>query len=49
MIADMKESYLMQVEEYAKANNIVNEAELAWCCSTYLHKWRSVISKVKSR
>ena len=46
---DLKASYPVQVDEYAVANKIKDEPDLAWWSKVVLRKSNRVISKVKSR
>ena len=49
LLKDMKASYPVQVAEYAVANNIEYETDLAWWSKVVLRKRNRIISKVKSR
>jgi len=48
-LKDMKESYPVQVAEYAVANKIAEEPAFKWWVSDVLRKRNRIISKVKSR
>ena len=48
-LKDLKESYPVQVAEYAKANKIDDEPAFAWWIGDVLRKRNTILSKVKSR
>jgi len=48
-LKDLKESYPIQVAEYAVANKLAEEPAFAWWISDVLRKRDRIISKVKSR
>ena len=48
-LKDLKESYPVQVAEYAVANKLAEEPAFAWWISDVLKKRDRIISKVKSR
>ena len=48
-LEDIKESYPIEVAEYAKANKISEEPAFAWWVNDVLRRRNRIISKVKSR
>lgn len=48
-LKDLKESYPIQLAEYAKANKISDEPAFAWWVKDVLRKRNSILGKVKSR
>jgi hypothetical protein len=48
-LKDLKESYLVQVAEYAVANKIAEQPVFAWWVPYVLRKRERIIQKVKSR
>ena len=48
-LKDLKESYPVEVAEYAKANKIAEEPAFAWWVNNVLKRRNRIISKVKSR
>ena len=48
-LKDLKESYPVQVAEYAKAAGIDDEPAFAWWVNTVIRKRNRIINKVKSR
>ena len=48
IIANLKESYPMQVAEHSKSDDLINDSSFSRWCPTYFWKLRRVISKVKS-
>jgi hypothetical protein len=48
-LKDLKESYPVELAEYAKANKIDDEPAFAWWVNDVLRKRNRIISKVKSR
>ena len=48
-LKDVKESYPVEVAEYAKANKISEEPAFAWWVNDVLRRRNRIISKVKSR
>lgn len=48
-LKDLKESYPVEVAEYAKANKIDKEPAFAWWVNEVLRRRNRIISKVKSR
>jgi hypothetical protein len=48
-LKDLKESYPVEVAEYAKANKIADEPAFVWWINDVLRRRNRIISKVKSR
>ena len=48
-LKDLKESYPVQLAEYAKANKIADEPAFAWWVNNVLRKRNRILAKVKSR
>jgi hypothetical protein len=48
-LKDLKESYPVEVAEYAKANKIADEPAFAWWVNDVIQRRNRIISKIKSR
>jgi len=48
-LSDIKESYPLDVAEYAAGNQIIAEPAFAWWCPLYLKKRRAILRKLKTR
>ena len=48
-LADIKESFPLEVSEYAKNNNIINEPAFAWWCYNALRKKKRYLSGAKTK
>ena len=48
-LKDLKESYPVQVAEYAVANNLETEPAFSWWVNTVLRKRNRILGKVKSQ
>ena len=48
-LADMKESFPLEVAEYAKGNNIIHEPAFAWWCHKVLRRKKRFIKGAKTR
>jgi hypothetical protein len=47
-LRNLKESYPVEVAEYAKANKIAEEPAFAWWVNKVIHQQNRIIAKVKS-
>ena len=47
-LAVLKDSCKMQLVDYSKVNDLINEPEFSWWCPGYLWKRRRMISNIKS-